>query len=101
MFSTFETCLYGMDKLFKNAQDETLFHKNVLKDTKEHQFKIDEINLVKVIDGHHCDVIAKDAKGFRSYRVTLEKNSKFPHLYRIFDVQGQKLVSNYQWRANL
>jgi len=96
-----EACQVGMTSLFDNNPMEELFHKTVLKDTKDHNFKIDEITLIKVIDNYNCDVVVKDPKGHRSYRIALEKNSRFPHFYRIFDVRGQKLVSSYQWKANL
>jgi hypothetical protein len=96
-----ETCLYGMESLFENNGSKDYFNKSVLKETKDHLFYIDSISLVKVIDSHHCDVVAKDTKGHRSYRVTLEKSSKFTHFYRILDVQGQKLTSKYQWRTSL
>jgi hypothetical protein len=97
-YSTLEACHYGMESIFEHNPSADLHHKKVIKDLKDHHFKIDEISLVKVKDGLHCDVVAKDAKGFRSYAVTLEKNAKFPHLYRVFDVRGQKIVSKYQWR---
>jgi hypothetical protein len=87
-----------MEAIFEHNTSTELHHKKVIKDLKDKQFQIEEISLVKVRDGHHCDVVARDAKGFRSYSVTLEKNAKFPHLYKIFDVQGQKIVSKYQWR---
>ena len=95
-FNTFRTCLFGMNTLFNNNPDEHLFNKNVLKEVKEHSFSVDEIILVKVKGTYHCDVVTKDSKGFRSYLVTLEKNSSFRHLYRILDVKGQKIISKYQ-----
>lgn len=88
-----------MKSIFENNSNEELVGKKVLKDLKNKKFEIEGISLVKVKDGHHCDVVAKDSKGHRSYLVTLEKNSKFPHYYRIFDVRGQKIVSKYQWRT--
>lgn len=100
-YSTFEACHYGMKSLFENNPSEDLFQKKVIEDTKDHKFEIDGISLIKVIDNYTCDVVAKDANGFRSYRVGLEKNSRFIHFYRIHDVKGQKLVSTYQWRASL
>ncbi len=87
-----------MKAIFEHNPTLELHHKKVIKDLKGKNFQVDEISLIKVKDSHHCDVVAKDAKGYRSYAVTLEKNAKFPHLYKIFDVQGQKIVSKYQWR---
>lgn len=99
--SVMEACHYGMKSLFENNPKETLFNTSVLKDVKDHTFKVEDIGLIKVLGGHRCDVIAKDAKGHRSFLVTLEKNSSFPHFYKIADVKEQKLVSKYQWRASL
>lgn len=100
-YNTIEACYKGMKSLFDNNPNKGLFHKNVLNDSKDLSFEIEAITLIKMVDGHNCDVIAKDAKGFRSYRVSLEKNANFPHYYRIDDVKGQKIVSDYQWRTNL
>ena len=75
--------------------------KTLLKDVEKLKFEIDKITLVKVRDNYHCDVVARDAKGHRSYKVKLEKNSKFPHFYKIFDIQGQKIISTYQWKGDL
>ena len=100
-FTSFEACFYGMKGLFLNNPSEELFHASVIKGVQGKNFKIEKITLVKLIDGYTCDVIVRDAKGHRSYRVKLEKNSKFPHLYRIADVRGQKIVSVYQWRSRL
>lgn len=97
-FSTFETCHYGMKAIFEHNTNLDLHHKKVIADLKDHRFEIEKITLVKVKDDFHCDVVAKDKKGFRSYAVVLEKNAKFQHLYRIFDVRGVKLVSSYQWK---
>ena len=97
-YSSLEACHYGMSAIFEHNPSIELLHRKVIKDLKDKHFEVEEISLVKVKDGLHCDVVVKDAKGHRSYAVTLEKNAKFPHLYRIFDVQGQKIVSNYQWR---
>lgn len=99
--SVMEVCHYGMKSLFENNPKEALFNRSVLNDVKDHTFKVEDIGLIKVLGGHRCDVIAKDAQGHRSFRVTLEKNSSFPHFYRIADVKEQKLVSKYQWRASL
>ena len=97
-YSSFEACLYGMERIFEHNATEELVHKKVINDLKDHHFDIEEITLVKMRSGLHCDVVAKDLKGYRSYAVTLEKNSKFDHLYRIFDVRGQKITSTYQWK---
>ncbi|MBG60553.1 MAG: hypothetical protein CMJ16_08860 [Peredibacter sp.] len=99
--SVIEVCHYGMKSLFENNPKKALFNKSVLEDVKEHTFNIEEISLIKVLGGHRCDVVAKDAKGHRSFRVILEKNSTFSHFYKISDVREQKLVSKYQWRASL
>ena len=87
-----------MERIFEHNATEELVHKKVINDLKDHHFDIEEITLVKMRSGLHCDVVAKDLKGYRSYAVTLEKNSKFDHLYRIFDVRGQKITSTYQWK---
>ena len=99
--STMETCFYGMKEFFDNNPTENFFHKDVLKDVESKNFKMEGITLVKVVNSHTCDVIAKDSKGHRSYRVGLEKNPNFRHYYKIFDVKGQQIVSTYQWRENL
>lgn len=100
-FSVMEACHYGMKSLFENNPTENLFNMSVIKDVKGHTFEVEEVSLVKVLAGHRCDVVAKDAKGYRSFLVVLEKNSSFPHFYKIADVREQKLVSKYQWRASL
>jgi len=97
-FSSFEACYFGMKSIFENNSTKKLVHQKVLDDLKATHFEVEDITLVKMVNGLHCDVIAKDSKGYRSYAVTLEKNSKFDHLHRIFDVRGQKIVSPYQWR---
>jgi hypothetical protein len=99
--SSFEVCYQGMNKLFNNAPDEDYFSKSVLKDVKDVDFQIDSVGLIKILNNYECDVVVKDSKGHRSCRVKLEKNFKFPHLYRISDVRGQKLVSDYQWKGSL
>jgi len=90
-----------MKSFFDNDPSEDFFHKDVLKDVQSTKFEMEGISLIKVVDNYTCDVVAKDTKGHRSYRVGLEKNPKFPHLYKIFDVKGQQIVSPYQWRENL
>lgn len=100
-YSTFEACHYGMQELFNNNPTEKLFHKDVMVAVKDHKFGVEAITLVKVIDSLSCDVVAKDNKGFVSYRVALDKSTKFPHFHRILDIKGQKLESPYQWRAGL
>ncbi|PIP93485.1 MAG: hypothetical protein COW00_14635 [Bdellovibrio sp. CG12_big_fil_rev_8_21_14_0_65_39_13] len=87
-----------MKSVFENNSTKKLVHQKVLDDLKTTHFEVEEITLLKMVNGLHCDVIAKDSEGYRSYAVTLEKNSKFDHLYRIFDVRGQKMVSAYQWK---
>ena len=47
------------------------------------------MTLVKMINHYTCDVVIKDLKGFRSYRVSLERNSRFENFYRITDVKGK------------
>ena len=96
-FSTLEACYYGMRSLFIHDPDKNLLHKSVLKKVKGRHFKSHNITLVKAIGHHHCDVVAKDTKGYRSYRINLEKNPRFIHLYRIFHIQEQQLTNPYQW----
>ncbi|GAB4017675.1 MAG: hypothetical protein Fur0010_18490 [Bdellovibrio sp.] len=98
-YSSFEACYFGMKSIFENNSTDKLVHKKVLDDLKTTHFEVEDITLVKVVNGLHCDVVAKDSNGYRSYAVTLEKSSKFDRLYRIFDVRGQKMVSSYQWRS--
>ena len=97
-YSSMEACMHGMKSIFSHNAKEDLVHKKVSKDLKSLHFDVENISLIKIRNGLSCDVVVKDKKGFRSYRVSLEKNSKYPHLYRIYNVQGQKLVSSYQWR---
>ncbi len=96
--SSFEVCLNGMHSIFENQESKSLVSDNVLNDVKDHQFQIEKITLVKLIDDYQCDVVAKDRKGHRSYKVQLDKSSKNPHLYKIVDIKGQAIVSNYQWK---
>ena len=97
-YSTLETCLYGMESLFNNDADNALLDEKVIADVKQVNFQMDKITLVKAIDNYHCDVVVKDSKGFRSYKVKLEKSGRFTHGYRIFDIKGQRLVSKYQYK---
>jgi hypothetical protein len=87
-----------MKQLFENAPSENLFHKSVLKGVNQRTFDIESIELVKTLSGSRCDVVAKDSKGHRSFRVMLEKNANYPHYYKIFNIKEQRLVSNYQWK---
>ena len=96
-FTTVETCYFGMKAIFGNAPDPDLTARQVIDEVKSTNFKIEDITLIKMIDTYLCDVVVKDTKGFRGYAVKLEKNVNLPHLYRIVDVKGQKLVSAYQW----
>lgn len=99
--SAFEVCHQGMKGLFSNLPSDNLFNKVVLKDVEGKTFEVENLSLVKMLGDYHCDVVAKDHKGHRSYRVRLEKNPKFTHLYRIIDVKGQRLTSPYQWKEKL
>lgn len=99
--SAFEVCHKGMTELFSNNPSSSFFNKTVLKDVKEEVFEVEQLSLIKMLGDYNCDVIAKDHKGHRSYRVRLEKNPKFSHLYRIVDVKGQRLTSSYQWEEKL
>ncbi len=92
-----ESCVYGMEQIFSHNPNPDLIHTKIIEDLKGHKFKIEDITLVKKINGLSCDVVAKDVRGYRSYRVALEKNTRFPHLYRVLDVSEQKLISKYQW----
>ena len=99
--SAFEVCHKGMTELFNNSPSKRLFNKVVLKDVENEVFEVEQLSLIKMLGDYDCDVIAKDHKGHRSYRVKLEKNPKFAHLYRIIDVKGQRLTSSYQWEEKL
>ena len=100
-YTSLEACHFGMKSIMGNAPDQSLVTSQVISDLTSQNFKIEEITLVKVIDPYLCDVVVRDTKGFRSYAVTLEKNLNFPHLYRILDVKGQKITSDYQLGNNL
>ncbi len=84
--------------MFNNNPDNELLDNSIIKDMKEHHFKIEQISLVKQLDGFSCDVVAKDSKGFRSYLVELDKSQSFKHLYKVKNIRGQKIKSAYQWR---
>jgi hypothetical protein len=99
--TTIEACYKGMNELFSNNTDKKLHHKNLIADVKGKSFNVEHIMLVKMLDSTHCDVVVRDPKGFRSYLVTLEKNSKFTYFYRLFDVKGQKIISGYQHKGSL
>lgn len=96
-----EVCYLGMKELFENNPTEMFFNDLVIKDVKGLTFKIQNIGLVKELSGDRCDVVAKDFKGYRSFLISLEKNGKFPHVYKIVDVKEQKLSSHYQWRESI
>ena len=97
-YSTLEACLYGMQGIVFNNPDGILVNPLVLEEiqSKKITFEVDSIHLIKFIDSFHCDVVVKDPHGVRSFLVSLEKNSKFKHLYRILDVKENPLVSEYQ-----
>ena len=97
-YSPLETCLYGMESVFNNNPTEALVDKSVTEDIKKLKitFDIERIYLIKNLDSSHCDVVTKDNIGFRNYRVTPERNSKFKHLYRILDVLETQIESRYQ-----
>ena len=97
-FSSMEACYYGMDAVFNNSPNEEIVSKKVIDDLLKNKitFDVERIHLIKFIDGFHCDVVTKDPKGHRSFRVALEKNSKFKHLYKILDVKERQIESRYQ-----
>jgi hypothetical protein len=95
-YNTFETCHAGMKSIFQNNPNGELMNEKVMKDLENKTFKVDSIHLVKVIDSYNCDVFSKDPKGVRRYHVSLEKNAKFAHFYRIMDVREKKVSSRYQ-----
>ena len=97
-FSALETCFHGMKSIFEHTLNKDLLDKSLLDALEKKTFKIDRITLVKEIDGFTCDVITQDAKGHRAYRVSLAKDGDFKHLYKILNIRGQKIKSNYQWR---
>ena len=100
-YTTLEACHYGMKSIFENSPDESLLSEKIIKDIKDKNFEVEELSLIKVIDGYNCDVVIRDTKGYRSYLVSLEKNSKFDHFYKVLSIEEQKLVSTYQWRKKL
>lgn len=86
-----------MRGIFLGSVDEDLVKKEVIEAAKAMKFQIEDITLVKMIGTLNCDVVVKDLKGYRAYQVSLERSSKFEYEYRIADVKGQKLKSEYQW----
>ncbi len=86
----------GMISVFNNSPDPKLLNKKVIKDLKDKEFKIENLHLVKVKDSYNCDVFSRDRKGVRRYQVTLEKNSRFDHMYRILNINEAKVTSRYQ-----
>lgn len=95
-YTSFETCFYGMEQIINNNPQERLINEKVISDLKDTKFSVDSIHLVKVLSSFSCDVFTKDSKGIRRYLVSLEKNSKFAHKYRVLDVKGMKVDSRYQ-----
>ena len=95
-YTSFETCLYGMKQIINNDPKDNLINQKVIDDLKSKNFEVDSIHLIKSISSFSCDVFTKDSKGIRRYLVSLEKNSKFDHKYRILDVKGMKVDSRYQ-----
>ena len=97
-FGSVETCLKGMESLVNNSSDPKIINEKVMDDIQKHQikFNVERIHLVKYLDGLHCDVITKDSDGFSSYLISLEKNSRFEHLFKITDVKEQPIISEYQ-----
>lgn len=97
-YSNMEACYYGMDAILNNNPNEEVVNSKVIEGLIKDKvsFDVERIHLIKFIDGFHCDVVTKDPKGFRNFRVTLEKNSKFKHLYKILDVREKQIESRYQ-----
>jgi len=97
-FGSVEACLKGMESLVSNVADPKIINEKVMEDIEKHQikFNVERIHLVKYLDGLHCDVITKDSDGFSSYLISLEKNSRFEHLFKITDVKEQPIISEYQ-----
>ena len=98
-FNTMESCMHGIQSVFNNTPNKELVDDSVIKDLKGHKFRVEKITLVKAIDSYSCDVVARDSKGHRSYRLTLDKNSEFTHGFKITNIKGQKIISKYQWEA--
>ena len=95
-YTGLETCFYGMEQIINNDPRESLVNPKVIDDLKDKKFKVDTIHLIKVLNSFSCDVFVKDPRGVRRYLVSLEKNSKFDHKFRILDVKGMKVESRYQ-----
>lgn len=100
-YSVLQICHIGMNDFFNNNPSTELFDKSVLEAVKGHKFKIEKIKLIKQRSSFNCDVVAQDSKGYRSFLVSLQKNSSFTHLYKISDVKEQKIISTYQWKDNI
>lgn len=86
-----------MRGVFLGSADEDLVKQEVIEAAKAMKFQIEGITLIKMIGALNCDVVVKDLKGYRAYQVSLERSSKFEYEFRIADVKGQKLISDYQW----
>lgn len=95
-YNNLEACYYGMDSIVNNAPNTNLINDKLLKDLQDITFKVDRIHLVKALDSFSCDVFTTDPKGVRRYQVSLEKSSRFAHLYRLIDVKEKKVSSRYQ-----
>ena len=97
-YSSMEACMKGMESIISNNPDPELISKNVLDDIQKNKitFSVDRIHLVKYVDGLGCDVITKEPGGYGSYLITLEKNSRFKYFFKIRDVKGQPIISEYQ-----
>ena len=97
-YSSMEACMKGMESIISNNPDPELISKNVLEDIQKNEitFSVDRIHLVKYVDRLGCDVITKEPGGYGSYLITLEKNSRFKYFFKIRDVKGQPIISEYQ-----
>ncbi len=85
-----------MTSIFNNVPNKDLVNEKIMNDLKDTVFKIDNIHLLKVIDGYNCDVFTKDSKGVRRYNVSLDKSIHYSHTYKIVDIKEAKVDSRYQ-----
>lgn len=96
-YSTFEACYFGMKKIVENDPSENLLNKSIIEDIEKlkDNFSVELLGQVKVLDPFRCDVFIKERRGTRRFQVTLEKNAKFPHLYKLLDVIEKKIDQEY------
>lgn len=95
-YNSLEACYFGMESIVRNSPSKDLVNQKLIKELEDVTFKVDQIHLIKIVDSFSCDVFTTDPKGVRRYQVSLEKNDRFAHLYRLIDIKEKKINSRYQ-----